>query len=766
MKIEIEDIHILEAEQIFINGSKFDKEERIPFIKNLETCDLLAVPGSGKTTALMAKLYCLSKQLPFDDGSGILVLAHTNVAVDEIEKKLKKHCPNLFEYPNFVGTIQSFVNKFLANQACFEKYGSYIKRNEDDFIYKDILKKVKSKKGSAYWVVYNAAKSKYNKLDKDFILKYDYQINEEEAEKIILNLQNAKFLNTKLALNYDYKKIKDSNLSEFEKKIAIEFNKILDLNAKENSALFDVIKSFKYNEKNSYFTSERLNYNLQTSTNSGKELKEIFEESYNSGNLIFNDSFRLGNEYLCNYPQIKTILQKRFKYVFIDEMQDLEKFQIDIIDEIFFESDSSTIIQRIGDKNQSIYNNVREICDWITRQAKEPKKYKDLSLQNSLRLNKTIGKLVDCFVLERSGGYTVRGLFNFKNEIGISNEKLNAENEIPPHLILFTNETKHMLKDKFEYLIKDFKLDCLEIIKDKKSEKANFKIVAWNTVWDSEKKEDGKIRLIDVFPEYSKEAKAKKEYFTTLSKYLQLFDQEKKTLESARKSILNALTTVLYYQKIRFSISQLMDSIKTYRNDDGEEFYENFKQKLYLWSFDIAILKDYEVVFNSVKNFIETDFKYWFLIELTSESKEFISTFTIEIILEKEDIDETKLNFDIASVHSVKGQTLIATMYIETAYDKPVYETLKLKEASKNKSKKKQESKTHPLHFEPHSCEGSNAKQALKMMYVGFSRPTHLLCFAVLKENVKDDLEKFKNAGWKIDYDLAPINSNSQNVQE
>ena len=35
------------------------------------------------------------------------------------------------------------------------------------------------------------------------------------------------------------------------------------------------------------------------------------------------------------------------------------------------------------------------------------------------------------------------------------------------------------------------------------------------------------------------------------------------------------------------------------------------------------------------------------------------------------------------------------------------------------------------------------------MMYVGFSRPTHLLCFAVLKENVITDKEKFENAGWK-----------------
>lgn len=95
MRVErmiIKDEHIKHAEEIFIRGYTFDQEQRVPFIKNLDTCDLLAVPGSGKTTALMAKLYCIAQLMPFEDGSGILVLAHTNAAIEEIEKNLKKYC--------------------------------------------------------------------------------------------------------------------------------------------------------------------------------------------------------------------------------------------------------------------------------------------------------------------------------------------------------------------------------------------------------------------------------------------------------------------------------------------------------------------------------------------------------------------------------------------------------------------------------------------------------------------------------------------------
>ncbi|MBW4362546.1 UvrD-helicase domain-containing protein [Flavobacterium taihuense] len=93
--MKINPLHIEEAAKLLIGGNVFDPE-RIEFITNLDTCDLLAVPGSGKTTALMAKLYCLSKQMPFNDGSGILVLAHTNNAVDEIEKKTQETLPASF----------------------------------------------------------------------------------------------------------------------------------------------------------------------------------------------------------------------------------------------------------------------------------------------------------------------------------------------------------------------------------------------------------------------------------------------------------------------------------------------------------------------------------------------------------------------------------------------------------------------------------------------------------------------------------------------
>ena len=117
VKISVTKEDIEFAESILLpTGMTFidDEKERINFISNFDTNDLNAVPGSGKTTALLAKLLILEKNLHFSDGSGVLVLSHTNAAVDEITRKIGPYCPKLFAYPNFVGTIQSFVNCMLA----------------------------------------------------------------------------------------------------------------------------------------------------------------------------------------------------------------------------------------------------------------------------------------------------------------------------------------------------------------------------------------------------------------------------------------------------------------------------------------------------------------------------------------------------------------------------------------------------------------------------------------------------------------------------
>lgn len=93
----------------------FNDNERRSALLESGSRDFNAVPGSGKTSLLAAKLLLLAKKWPHAR-RGICVLSHTNVARDEIARRLAQteEGAQLLSYPHFIGTIHSFVNQFLA----------------------------------------------------------------------------------------------------------------------------------------------------------------------------------------------------------------------------------------------------------------------------------------------------------------------------------------------------------------------------------------------------------------------------------------------------------------------------------------------------------------------------------------------------------------------------------------------------------------------------------------------------------------------------
>jgi hypothetical protein len=93
----------------------FTDPERRAVLLESESRDVQAAPGSGKTTLLAARLQLLASKWTHSN-RGICVLSHTNVARDEISKRLGISAvgARILSYPHFVGTIHAFVNQFLA----------------------------------------------------------------------------------------------------------------------------------------------------------------------------------------------------------------------------------------------------------------------------------------------------------------------------------------------------------------------------------------------------------------------------------------------------------------------------------------------------------------------------------------------------------------------------------------------------------------------------------------------------------------------------
>lgn len=79
---------------------------------------------------------------------------------------------------------------------------------------------------------------------------------------------------------------------------------------------------------------------------------------------------------------------------------------------------------------------------------------------------------------------------------------------------------------------------------------------------------------------------------------------------------------------------------------------------------------------------------------------------------------EGDVEIEVATVHSVKGETHAATLYLETYYNKH-YESERLKEQFKGVA---------------YSGTDGDTLKSLRVVYVGMSRPRYLLCVAIQKD--------------------------------
>lgn len=115
----------------------FEDQERYSILESMHTIDVQACPGSGKTTLIATKLILLAGRWPLQH-QGLCVLSHTNVAKNEIIDRINKSkiagAQRLLSYPHFIGTIQEFVNRFLALPYLRSKGISHISVDNDEYV--------------------------------------------------------------------------------------------------------------------------------------------------------------------------------------------------------------------------------------------------------------------------------------------------------------------------------------------------------------------------------------------------------------------------------------------------------------------------------------------------------------------------------------------------------------------------------------------------------------------------------------------------------
>lgn len=666
--MEIKQEYIVKSEALLLpNGFHFD-EERIKFIKKMDSGDLLAVPGSGKTTALRAKLYCMAQNLPLGDERGILAISHTNVAVEELRNKLQAHCPQLFEYPNFVGTIQDFVDTFLALPYYIYKYQQKV----------DI-------------------------------------IDADRYEQVCVSLMNkpgaeSAYLSGKLQYGKDYKQIR----------FGLDENGERYLKQGINGGKVEIPVAAKWIREGTV---------AEQTAKMERFLNRIKEAIMKYGILHFDDCYYLAEKYIHECPDIINILRKRFAYVFVDEAQDMQTHQLSIIDTCF--NCDTVTLQRIGDPNQTIFDGFSIENAWEGRNPSY--------INNSLRLTTEVASIVDHLVIGRgdNGEGGARFVVNGVNVL---------EAQIKPHLLLYTWESKGNLKNKFREIIQRYNLQ-----ESTDGKKYGFHIIGWNA--DKLNKRDFR-HLEDIFPEFNRKLLRINALPETLSEIIQ---QEKHlgSFQESRNSLLDSLLTVLRKAGLRANDGRLYNRSKVlaFISDKDEGVQICFQEELLEGTMILSSGK-WEEAYTVWKTLLTKWLYEFWAIEPNEQVNQFYGDSFIPKLEEPEMVvDEGNvIPLIIGTVHSVKGMTHCATMYVETSY-KNKYESQYLIETKTTGRKpNKVITVTSPLLKHDLEVTGKNAAMAKRMLYVGFSRPTHLLCYATEKNLWSEELLRLmEQSGWVIE---------------
>lgn len=272
----ISEEEIIDIEKMLLPLDCHFEEDAKDIIRYWKSTDVIACPGSGKTTVLLAKLKVLADKMPFSDNSGVCVLSHTNVAVNEIKSKLSHYSHKLLNFPNYVGTIQSFIDQFVT-KPYLKKYTDKPIQVIDNEMYSILFSRL-------IWKI-ESKDSPYNQLR--WFIKTNYQ-NSEKFFNELEYIQNLMLKDGSLYIKGQQRYIAGKNSHS-----AQQYYKAQQELLKEEG-IIRYEDAFKY----------------------AKEVMNNFSDSY----------FKL--------------FSKRFKYVFIDEYQDCSLLQRELLDKLFDKENS------------------------------------------------------------------------------------------------------------------------------------------------------------------------------------------------------------------------------------------------------------------------------------------------------------------------------------------------------------------------------------------------------------------------------------------
>ena len=484
------------------------------------------------------------------------------------------------------------------------------------------------------------------------------------------------FIDNYLAIPY-YKKKYRRKVDIIDNDMANSYNlKFLKNNSYFNQKGNMDTEKLYYNFYDEYFYIEEKAILKSKNSNTYKSLFSRIENNI----LRYEEAIQLGKIYVNEYPDLKKYFSERFFLVLVDEMQDTTQDAFEILENLF--DKEKVIVQYIGDRNQNLYNGTDE---WYLSSKENPK----LNISN--RFGKNIANFLNC-IKENSEDNLIKGNSNIE--------------DYKPILFLYDSLDKNeeggnnIIFDKFIEIIKEKGLD---------EKKGNFKVIGHVGVF-----KEGKVTVSSYFKDFLKNEK-----IFSLNKII------KKNSKSQPEN-----------KKI---IKELKNKIELFlKKENKEELKEKFDEFIKIEENRIdfnRIIYNYLLLDKDEEKFIDNLFCFLERILKESLKKEkFNEIFKIKEV-ENKNNDNNEMNtyikdnvkLEISTTHGVKGETHLATLYLDTFWYKYdisdyLFELLSSKLTDEQK-------------------KGIQNIQRNRNIFVGASRPKHLLCFACKKIDISDKIK-------------------------
>lgn len=709
------DIRWVESVLGLKNG--FDQHQ-LKVLQNIDTIDVEACPGSGKTTVLVARLALLSRYWN-SASQGICVLSMTNAARDEIQEKLGNTPEGLklLRPPHFIGTIHGFFSEFLAKPYINSK-NMPLFSIDDDF----------------------CRSQRRKTLQKDVFLSLTDYLVEQQKKKRQKDMQQNK-VSTKAYAKADNWLIdhKQMSLEERRKKIPV------------------------------HWQMQDIEFNVKMDNGKALELpdellplqRDAVRKVVEKGIFSFSDIFLYARELMKSVPDIYNIIRHRFPLLLIDEAQDTSHTQAEILFDLFISErgagSRSVTRQRFGDANQTIYSfdgSPPEVQVDPYPSATIPR----LTIPVSHRFDQSIADLAACFETK---------------PLAIKMTGMRPHPELATNhcIIIFDDACRSQVIPAFAELAKK-ELDA--------------------HTWAS-----AKIRVCAHIQKDKESTASGEEYARTISDYYSSYISEKLTRDyQHHKYLVDSMRHGRLLVKDTHSIGHGLEKIAEgiFKSDIplGEKHPDNLSNTRFYKIKNNrhkhrAILKSLtkntaiaytQCAINLLTLPDELTKARWneFITVLDRVLCELLSPLTPEIdgesVFSWRDDKDTKdsaptehqhyqekgniyrhafsdsdefIDIKLGTIHSVKGQTHTATLLLESCYKGPIFGQLKAYLTGDSRSQ---------------DATGQK-REWLNALYVGLTRPTHLVCLAIPishKNNTSkqpmnwtvEDLAKLKARGWKI----------------